>query len=339
MARKRSYEMLPVQEIHLDMSNPRITQYTEMYGTKDLTPEQLHLALGVGSTDKDSSGTTFAGLEASIRTNGGVIHPIIVNKKPSGCLVAIEGNTRVAIYRRFLERGYKGQWDKIPAVVYEDLSQAEIDAIRLQSHLVGPRPWDAYAKGKYLHYLSESDHLPMAQIVEFCGNKPREVQTYIEAYESMERYYRPKLESDADFDRTRFSAYVELHKTPRIQQAILNSGFTYDDFARWIIDRKIHPLITVRQLPRILADKRSRKIFLKDGARAALEALVVPSDDSSLRGASLEALARALGRKIRTMPFDEVRRLRSETDGPDAQALTEAKDELDTLYAEIFQDE
>lgn len=339
MAKKRSYGMLPVQDIDLDMSNPRIAPYIGMYGTADPTPEQLYMALGVGSTDSDSTTTTFSGLEASIRTNGGVVHPIIVNKEPSGRLVVIEGNTRVAIYRRFLERKYKGQWDTIPAVVYEDLGLAEIEAIRLQSHLVGPRPWDAYAKGKYLHYLRSAEHLPMAQIVEFCGNKADEVRTYIEAYEDMERHYRPKLESDDEFDRTRFSAYVELHKSRRIQEAILNTGFTYDDFSQWIIDRKIHPLVTVRQLPRILANKQGREVFLKDGAKAALEVLVVPSDDSSLKEASLEALARALSRKIRTMPFDEVMRLRSETDGPVAQALSDAKDEVDTLHSEVFRDE
>ena len=124
----------------------------------------------------------------------------------------IEGNTRTLIYKQLSEQGVAGDWDHIPAMVHSGLSEGEKDAIRLQAHLVGPRPWDPYSKAKYLSYLRNSQHLPLSEVVDFCGGKQREVLDYIDAYDDMEKYYRGALESDQDFDPTRFSAFVELQK-------------------------------------------------------------------------------------------------------------------------------
>ena len=73
-------------------------------------------------------------------------------------------------------------------MVYDNLSQAEIDAIRLQAHLVGPRDWDPYSKAKYLDHLRNAKHLTLDQIVDFCGGRKREVLDYISGYTEMEKY-------------------------------------------------------------------------------------------------------------------------------------------------------
>ena len=129
-----------------------------------------------------------------------MIHPIIVDKESSGRLVVIEGNTRTLIYREFNNQGVSGDWSTIPAMVYSGLPEEEIDAIRLQAHLVGPRQWDPYSKAKYLVHLRNRQHLTLNQIVDFCGGRKREVLDYIDAYQDMESYYRPLLESDDEFD-------------------------------------------------------------------------------------------------------------------------------------------
>ena len=333
MEQKCAFQMLAIKDIHLDFENPRIKQWTEMYGD-DLQPEHIYLALNVGSTGESSSAPTFQSLEQSIRTHGGIIHPILVNRHSEGRLVVIEGNTRLAIYRRFLEKGYGGNWDTIPTMVYEKLDQAHVDAIRLQSHLVGPRPWDPYSKAKYLHHLRNTEHLTMAQVVDYCGGRQREVQTYLAAYEDMEKYYRVKLESDDQFDASRFSAFVELQR-PNVKRAILNASFDYFDFAEWVIKPLIYPLNTVRQLPQILANKRAIEVFLRDGAREAIKLLDAPVADDLLKDAPLEALAREISRRVRSMQFSEAKQLREESDGPKVLTLIEARDELTDLCAEI----
>ena len=69
------YELLLIEKIHLDRKNPRLAVIVEMYG-EDIPAEQIALALEVGG---DQKGASFLSLKQSIRTNGGIIHPIIVN--------------------------------------------------------------------------------------------------------------------------------------------------------------------------------------------------------------------------------------------------------------------
>ena len=125
---------------------------------------------------------SYSVLKESIKVNGGIINPIIVNRYPDGQLVVIEGNTRVQIYKEFVESDPDGPWKSIIAIVYDNLPDYKIHAIRLQTHLVGPRDWDAYSKAKYLHQLSDIDKMPMATIISFCGGKTQEIRKLIDAY-------------------------------------------------------------------------------------------------------------------------------------------------------------
>src|SRR5262249_15642864 len=153
-------------KIQLDRSNPRIRKFLEMYG-EDPTPEQIFQALGAGGDEEGgASGTTFEKLKNSIITNGGVIQPVILNRHEDGTLVCLDGNTRLPLYKSFPAEKVEGKWETIPALVHKNLSEAEIDAIRLQVHLVGPRAWDPYSKAKYLHHLRTQEHLPFAMIVD-----------------------------------------------------------------------------------------------------------------------------------------------------------------------------
>jgi hypothetical protein len=328
---------LPVDQIELDKSNPRISKYLEMYGEK-VTAEQISLALGVGDSQADGSGTTFQSLKASIRTYGGIIHPILVNRTSDGRLVVIEGNTRVAIYKEFREKKIPGNWDTITSIVYDLMSQTEIDGIRLQAHLVGPRAWDPYSKAKYIDLLRNSKHLTLKQIVDYCGGREREVADYIEAYEVMESSYRKQLDSDDEFDPTRFSAFVELQR-PSVKQAIVNTGFTLDDFARWVKEHRIHPLNTVRQLPRILGNPKSRKIFLSQTARGAiqeaLKVLEAAPTEVSLKDASLLQLAESIFNKILKIEWGQLQSLKADPQASEAQALLEARDQLVQLCKEF----
>ena len=129
------FENVPVADIQLDRNNPRIRRFLEMY--PDPTPEQIYLALGAGGEPAGEGGSSFDKLKNSILSSKGIIQPIIVNRV-DGRLTCVEGNTRVAIYRSFIDEGVAGNWTQIPAMVYTNLSEDRVDAIRLQVHLVGP---------------------------------------------------------------------------------------------------------------------------------------------------------------------------------------------------------
>lgn len=326
-------ENLPIDELDLDAENPRIRKFMEQYGG---TPSFDHmlLALGAHSSDPESGSTvTFQSLKESIRAQGGVINPIIVERQPNGRYRVVEGNTRVAIFMSFRAEKIKGSWDAIPAIIHEKLPGYQADAIRLQCHIVGPRPWDPYSKAKYLDHLLNHDNLPLSTIVELCGGRRKEIADYVEAYRDMEKHYRPILGSDGDFDPTRFSAFVELQK-PNVKQAVLDATFSLTNFSEWVRDRKIDPLNTVRALPRILKNPQAKAKFLAVGAREAIKVLEVPPSPA-LTNVSLDQLLRVVIEKLDTMGWRELDAIKMDLGSEKAQLLVEAHEVLKDVCDKI----
>jgi hypothetical protein len=325
-------ELVPVLDIELDRTNPRIRKFLEMY-PEPPNADQIYMALGAAGDDEGDSSTSFEKLRASILTNGGIIHPVILNRRANGTLVCIEGNTRVALYKNFIEEKTAGTWTYIPALVHDEMDVNQADAIRLQVHLVGTRPWDPYSKAKYLHHLRTQALLPFSQIVDFCGGRQKEVLESINAYSDMEKHYRP-LVDEGNFDTSRFSGFVELQK-PGVKEAITKAGFTLTDFARWIHDQKLYPLYTVRSLGRILANPKARDIFLKKDAKQAMEALDRPDLDKALVDANIEQLSQALSRAIYALPWTEAEKLRKDPGSELAVSLSETLTALTGLLSAV----
>ena len=328
-----TYQTLPIDDLDLDTENPRIQKWIEQYGDNP-SFEQMFLALQAGSGDLETGGTgTFQSLRDSIRANGGVINPIIVQRKPGGRFKVIEGNTRVAIYREFSEEEVPGNWKSMPAMVHDELPRVQVDAIRLQCHIVGPRQWDPYSKAKYLHHLLNEEHIPMAQIVELCGGRRKELSEYIDAYHDMEKYYRPILADDGDFDATRFSSFIELQKAG-IKNAVLDEGFSITNFAEWVRDKKIDPQMTVRALPRILRHTQAKAKFLAVNAREALRILDVPAAPA-IGNVPLEQLLAALVERLNVLPWAEVNAMKGDPGGQKAQLMTEAHQAIGEICKDI----
>jgi hypothetical protein len=318
-----TFMLLPIDEVQLDTTNPRIRRFLESYQGTDPTPEQIFLALGAGGDDDDASGPSFEKLKNSIQTNGGIIQPIIVNRRSDGSYICIEGNTRLALYKNFLTEGVNGNWSQIPALVSSNMDASQVDAIRLQIHLVGTRQWDPYSKAKYLTQLRNEKLMPFSAVVDYCGGRQREVIELIQAYTDMENHYRPILPDDGAFDATRFSGFVELQKHG-IKEAIINTGHTLDDFAKWIHEQKLSPLNTVRMLPSLLKHPEAKAVFLKDGAKAAIPMLGKPDMSKALKEATIAQLAQALSQAVYGLSWKEAQRIQSNQSAETAQALNEA---------------
>ncbi len=320
-----SHEMVPIDLIELDRTNPRISKWVEMYGG-DITDDRLRLALLAESADeRDGNTTTVGKLKQSIQTNGGVVQPVILNRLSDGRLVCVEGNTRVKLYQEFREHSPDdARWQKILSIVHSGLTRAQIDAIRLQVHLVGPRQWDPYSKAKYLARLRNEEHLPFSEIVDYCGGRQKEIEEQIVAYEEMEKYYRAVIPDDGAFETKRFSGFVEL-QAYGIKTAIADAGFGLLDFATWVHTKQFNRLEDIRQLPRILKHPEARKAFLKDGSRKALEQLQRPDVSKTLMEADVLQLARALNARVQDVSVKELLSLR------DDEAMNELLDARDSI--------
>lgn len=331
MLKPGTHQILPIAKVELDKTNPRINLWTAMYSNPNQAA--IKMALGVGGDSGNDSGVTYTSLRESIRTHGGIIHPIIVNKKANGTYVAIEGNTRLAIYLQFNQEKIPGDWANIPSIVYDNLEQEEIDAIRLQAHLVGPRAWDAYSKAKYLHYLRNNEQMDFGRLSDYCGGRRKEVQQYIDAYSDMEQYYRP-LTTESDFDPKRFSSFVELQVSDR-KKAISKAGYSVSDFAQWVVDGLFDKQEDVRHINKILANPKAKAIFLEEGSAKAKFHIELAGTAMDISNIDLVSLSGAIIRKIQGISFNEVQAFKKSPDSEEAQTIVEAYDELKRIVAEI----
>ena len=306
---KSRYEELNINIIELDIENPRIKMYLEQY--HEVTAEGIALALNSSANDGT---TSFISLKESIRVNKGIIHPIVVNQQLDGKYVVIEGNTRLQIYKDFSISNPDGPWKTIRCIVYDNLSKEEIHAIRLQSHLVGPRDWDPYSKAKYLDQLSNVEKLPMEVIVSMCGGKKGEIIKLINAYSDMTKYYFPQIEKeDYDFDHKDFSKFAELQNRSIID-ALMSSGYTKVDFTSWVINKNIDTAQNVRLLPQILKDKAAKQEFLKTNISNAIKKLnISTATNIDLTAVSYEDLCQALSTKLRKIEFREAMEIINES--------------------------
>lgn len=322
-------ELLEIQAIRLDLENPRIKWALE--DDPDPTPQAIHLALCASGTT-DAEGAKYEQLRDSIKTNGGIIQPIIVNRD-DGELVCIEGNTRLMLYRDFQKQGVAGNWETIPALVYDAMERNDAHAIRLQAHLIGPRPWNPYAKAKYLDQLRNKERLSWDAIGDLCGGRKKDLQQYIDAYQDMEEYFRPLFQSDEDFDQTRFSGFVELQKSG-VKQALQHSGYGISDFAGWIKNSKIRKNEQVRSLTKVLRDPEAKRAFLKDGMSEAEKLVDRPDLSKTLQDASILQLTQALTQKLNTVPWPEIKAWRDDPTNETVGALLTLRDTIGTLVDE-----
>lgn len=319
-----NYIELPINEIELDRSNPRIANFIDLYNEEDINSDTMALLLG---TTADSC----ASLRESIKENGGIIHPIIVNKGIGGRYVVIEGNTRLQIYRDLKKAGVPGNWDVIRAIVYDDLDNNSMHSIRLQAHLIGPREWDPYSKAKYLDYLANVEHMPMSALIAYCGgnSKASEIKHMIAAYQDMKEFYRPLCDDDTMFNIKKFHGFVELQNRNIIESLLLH-GYTKTDFSRWMIEERFSKLEDVRKLPDILNSKKATEAFFKEDSKAAKKILAVEEiSPDSLKDVPYDLLAKELIKRMNDFKQKEIDYLRHDVDY--AGKLNALRDVIDSV--------
>lgn len=300
------YKTLPIESVELDFENPRIKQYIEMYAD-NITSEGISLALSGGDSN------SYSALKESIKTNKGLVTPIIVNQTDDGKMVVIEGNTRLQIYKEFAVSDPNGPWKEIIAIVHKNLSDIEIHSIRLQTHLVGPRDWDPYSKAKYLHYLSDELKLPMELIISYCGGKGSEIRKLIDAYVDMERFYRPlMIESGQDPDPRDFSKFSELQNRSIVESLIVHH-YEKKDFAQWVVDGRVDKAQSVRRIPAILANSLAKEEFFKSNITEAEKYLNADEKSSRiLESLSMDDLVVELVNRLRKIGLKDCTRLRDD---------------------------
>lgn len=338
------YAILPVDSIDYDPNNPRIKKALEKYGDK-LNDERIYFALRA-ATEGAQSASSYISLRDSIRAHGGISTPIVVTREADR-FTCIDGNTRLAIFKRFLREEVEGSWSRIKALILENASPADVERVRVAAHLVGPREWPAYEKARHLHYLRNKEFLSYDEMIALCGGNKTRIERQIDAYHDMNEYYRNVVD-DTAFHIDRFSGFEELQK-PGIKEAIHTAGLELRDFGEWIRDGKIFRLADVRKLPKVLGDAEARRIFL-DGGPKSIEAAIRHVDEQhaeqrgrsaktlTLEAASVHELVEVLSIRINELPYSEVRSLKDRANADATErvgALEDLSRQLRVLLADV----
>lgn len=321
------FRLVNTKTTEFDTGNPRIKKALEKYGD-NLTAERISFALRTASEDANAA-TSFSRLRDSIRAIGSITQPITVAIQNDET-VCIDGNTRLSIYKEFLDEETDGDWTTIPALVISNANQKDIETIRVSAHLVGTRAWPAYEKARYLHYLYHQEFMEFGDMVVRCGGNKKKIERQIEAYENMNTYYRDVVD-DTAFHIDRFSGFEELQR-PGIKDVILDSGFDLSAFGEWIRDGKIKKLADVRLLPKVLKDKDATEIFVGGGIGSIEDAAKYVDNkmeadanfnprSTTLENASLQLLAQFLARKISELPFSSLQDLHEGKDDGDLETV------------------
>lgn len=312
-------EYLPIHQIELDKGNPRIKQFLEIY-SGEITAEAIALALSTSGSSSENQ-MSFNGLRDSIKKSGGIIHPILVDKIDENHYVAIEGNTRLQIYRDFYQKGESDKWATIPALVYENLSDFEKHEIRLQSHLVGPREWEPYSKAKYLWELSNVESMPLESIISLCGGRKQEIQKAIDTYIYMEQYYRPYVnEHGYQFNIRDYSKFQE-YQSPVVKRSFAQHGFDESKFAELVAEGNIDKALGVRSLPDILNIPEAKNALLRENLSAA-EKIVAAHKlaNTDLSKYPIESLLDAVFQHLNSLSYQDVRAMATrETESAEAK--------------------
>jgi len=293
------YEEIDVSLIRLDPENPRIA---DLLGSKtfDSIENQNEVIQSYlrGDTGNEENGPSANELEKSIYSSKGIIEPIILQRIGQNDYLCVEGNTRLSIYRHFIEK-YPDEviWNNIPSLVHDHISQDKIHELRLQAHFVGKKEWTPYAKGKYITLLVNNG-TGLAKIKEIVGGSDAKTRANYYAYKVFKESYEPLFNPDRDNvfpEKTKFSMFVTVPEGGKIALALEYQGLDINDYAQWVKSNKVDSANDVRRfLEKVLINKEVYDVFIKKDKTLKDVIPLLPNDQNlstvALKDASISQL-------------------------------------------------
>ena len=193
-------------------------------------------------------------LKESIKSNGGLIDPIIVR---DGDMVVLEGNSRLAAYR-ILYKQDPIKWAKIKVILLpKSIPDESVFALLGQYHIIGRKDWEPYEQAGYLYRTINDTKKTIESLASELGITTSHIKKLIEVYEYM-------IEKD-DNHPNKWSYYEEILKNRGIRKAFDEIPGLEEKVISDVKENKIRMAIDVRKLGDIskVNDKLSKKI-LKD---------------------------------------------------------------------------
>jgi len=271
LGREITYEIkdVDINSLVYDTGNPRINRIISRIPTKEVTQEFIEMELLKLDSTKD--------LIKDLEANKGVIDEVYVLKNK-----VIEGNRRLCAHRRLYKKyekdpDNKKRWQTIKArILHDDVTEEEISYILVTFHIKGKTPWDAYEKAAYVHRMIKKLHKTPDEISKHLGMQKKTIEAMLNAYETMTAKYlrnshENRLDSGTKEEVKKFSYFDAFYRQKDLVKRAQETPAFLDEFVEWVKEDRFKKAQNVRDLPKILENKKARKAFYDNGPEEAFD--------------------------------------------------------------------
>ena len=200
------HERIPIDQLRFLPDNPRVyAAIREMTGFDGLTLEEQQVRIYERLLDEPS----VKNLIPEIRRDKGLHEPITVRHDT---WQVIEGNSRLAAYRKLDRDSDDDEWAHIRCLVVTSLTDDQQTRLLGQAHLHGKTDWSPYAKALFCYRWVEEEKRDVSSLSNLSGIPPQEIKKNVRVVQLMQ--------TNGDDKLSHFSYYNVLVRTRKIADAI-----------------------------------------------------------------------------------------------------------------------
>ncbi|HOV23364.1 MAG TPA: hypothetical protein PL107_03740 [Candidatus Marinimicrobia bacterium] len=245
-------EEINIFKLNYWKENPRVNAIIKQKcRDRDISDEDIEKELW----EKDSVKDLFKDIER----DGGLIDEILVKGN-----IVLEGNSRLCAYRHLYKKSEKKndedgmlKWSYIRArIIPEETSNEVVFSILGTWHIKGKTQWDTYEKAAYLKRMNTEYSYSLKDIADSISQTEKFVKDHIEAYDLMV--------ANNVYTLDKFSYFYELVKNKKIKELASKEPTIIPNTIQAIKEDRFKRGEEIRDLPKILKDKKAKKEFFDD---------------------------------------------------------------------------
>lgn len=232
------HELMAIQDLQFLPKNPRVyAAIRQMTDFDSLTPAEKQVRIYKRLLEEPS----VKNLIPEIKRDGGLQEPIIV--RMDGRQV-IEGNSRLAVYRKLWDETQDDQWARIRCLVVTELTDDQQTRLLAQTHLLGKTDWSPYAKALFCFRWVKEEKKNIADLVKLSVLTTRTIKKNVKVIQLMKDNNEDK--------QSRFSYYNVLVTNRKISSEIQTNPVLKETLVRDIKSEKFTAQEMRDRVPKVI---------------------------------------------------------------------------------------
>ncbi len=264
LGRQISYEIknVDIYSIGYYPPNPRINYIISKYPKEKISQDLIEQELLKLESTKERI--------KDLEDNKGLIDEVYVLNNQ-----VVEGNTRLCAYRRLCKKyPDEPRWKTIKArVLHDGVTEEELFYILGIFHIKGKTEWDAYEKAAYIHKMTNILNKSSEEICKKLRMQKKTLEATLKAYEVMSKKFLSSSggENDSRDDLKKFSYFAAFFNQKDLVKRTEDTPDFLDNFVSWVKEDRFKNAQSVRELPKILSNKKACKAFCQAEPEDAFE--------------------------------------------------------------------